>query len=187
MVSRARPAVAAAIVLPAAWILALPKNVGAAPAATEYEVKAAYLFNFVRFVTWPESAFASAEAPLTLCVLGSDPFGSVLDQTLANETVGGRPLAPRRIAASDDAGQCQLLFVSRAATDAQVAVLRALDGRPVLTVGDDEAFARAGGAVGFRLEAGTVRITVNQDALQRAGLTMSSQLLRIASLVSGAP
>jgi uncharacterized protein DUF4154 len=167
--------------------------VGPAPSAaadrgaTEYQVKAVYLYNFARFVTWPDSAFVSPTSPLTLCVLGDDPFGAALDQALANETVGGRSLAARRIANADAAAACQVLFVNAGAASTHVALLRTLRDRPILTVGDDEAFPTAGGMVGFRLEEDTVHITVNQGALREAGLTMSSQLLRIARLVPERP
>ncbi len=157
------------------------------PAATEYEIKAVYLFNFARFVTWPDSAFPSPEAPITLCVLGNDPFGSVLDRTLANESVAGRPLAARRIAGPEAATDCQLVFVDTSASTTTSRLLHALRGQPVLTVGDDEAFAHAGGMVGFYLEDATVRLAVNEASVRAAGLSMSAQLLRIVRLVAGAP
>lgn len=184
MVNARRSAIATLVLL-GTWMAASPRA-WANPAVTEYQVKAVFLLNFARFVTWPESAFAAPDAPLTVCVLGQDPFGSVLDQVLANERIGNRPLAARRVASDGSIDGCQLLFVGAGDARLHGDSLRALAARPVLTVGDEEAFARQGGMVGLHLEDGTVRITVNPDALRDAGLTMSSQLLRMARIV-GAP
>lgn len=186
MVRAARAVVTATVLLGVACTVGRVPSARADPAATEYEVKAVYLFNFARFVTWPDAAFTSPSAPFAVCVLGHDPFGPVLDHTLANETVDGRSIEARRVATPADATNCQLLFLDAHDVGTRTALLRALDTKPVLTVGDDEAFAESGGIVGLPVVGGTVRVTVNQTALRRAGLTMSSQLLRIARIVPGA-
>ena len=183
MVSARRSAITVLVLL-GTWMAASPRAC-ASPTVTEYQVKAVFLLNFARFVTWPESAFATPDAPLTVCVLGPDPFGSVLDQVLANERIGSRPLAARRIAADGGTDGCQLLFVGADDARRHRDLLQTLAARPVLTVGDQEAFAREGGMVGLHLEDGTVRITVNPNVLRDAGLTMSSQLLRMARIVGG--
>jgi len=187
MVKSARVVVTATVLLGVACTVGRVPSARADPAATEYEVKAVYLFNFARFVAWPAAAFTSPSAPFAVCVLGHDPFGPVLARPLANETVDGRPLEARRVATPADATNCQLLFLDARDVGIRPALLRTLDGRPVLTVSDDEAFAENGGMVGLPVVSGTVRVTVNQAALRRAGLTMSSQLLRIARIVPGAP
>jgi len=184
MVNAARISVVAMLALLGTWTVS-PGTARANPTATEYQVKAVFLLNFARFVTWPESAFATPGAPLTVCVLGQDPFGSVLDQVFANERIGERPLAARRVASDETVDGCQLLFVGAGDTRWPGALPHALAARPVLTVGDDEAFVRDGGMVGLPIEDGTVRITVNPDALRNAGLMMSSQLLRMARIVGG--
>jgi hypothetical protein len=166
------------------WVAASPRA-HAGPAVTEYQLKAVFLLNFARFVTWPPEAFAAPDAPLVVCVLGTDPFGSVLDEALANERIGDRPLAARRVASADATDGCQMLFVAERDARAHAALLQTLGVRPVLTVGDEGAFARNGGMVGFEIEEGTVRISVNPDALRTAGLTMSSQILRMARIVGG--
>lgn len=147
----------------------------------EYAVKAAYLLNFARFVTYPPSAFADPAAPLTICILGADPFGPALDDMIAGERVDQRAIAARRLADPAAIDGCQILFVA-ATADAAVA-LGAAGGRPVLTVGDGETFAERGGMVAFRLDQGTVRFAVNPDALRRGGLAMSSHVLRLARIV----
>jgi hypothetical protein len=185
MVNAARISVVAILALLGTWTVS-PGAARANPAVTEYQVKAVFLLNFARFVTWPESAFATPGAPLTVCVLGQDPFGSVLDEVLANERIGDRPLAARRLASDGGTDGCQLLFVGAGDVRRHGTLLQALTAQPVLTVGDEEAFAREGGMVGLHLEDGTVRITVNPDAVRDAGLTMSSQLLRMARIVGAA-
>lgn len=168
------------------WTYARPHEAGADDEhASEYAVKAAYLLNFARFVTWPQGAFVDPQAPLTICILGTDPFGAVLDGMLAGEAIEGRKLAARRIATLGEAQACHILFVAAGGDDA--AVVTEVGERPVFTVGDGEAFALAGGMVGFRIDQSTVRFTVNPEALRRAGLVMSSQVMRLARIVPGTP
>ncbi len=174
----------AAAVLAAAAAFSTPVGAGE-HTPTEYEVKAAYLFNFARFVEWPSEAFTTAREPFAICVVGSDPFGSVLDTILAGESVAGRSVIARRITLPADARGCQILFASGA--ERGPAIVDAVDGRPILTVGDEEAFARRGGMVSFRREQNTVRFDVNPEAVRRSGLKMSSQLLNLARIVPTEP
>jgi hypothetical protein len=155
--------------------------------ASEYEIKAAYLFNFTRFVTWPAAAFDRVDSPFVICILGADPFGAALDRTIAGETADGHPLRIRRIPSPRDAADCQIVFAAAGRSNGSGDMIAALADRPVLTVGDDEAFALAGGMVAFRFDRQTVRLTVNPPALKRAGLSMSSQVLRLARLVPAEP
>jgi hypothetical protein len=154
-------------------------------APTEYEVKAAFLYNFGRFVAWPPqprppSAFA-------ICVLGKDPFGPVLDDLIKDKSIQGMKLVARRLERVEDAGACRILFIS-ASEDAQLAhILAALRGRSVLTVGEAERFAHRGGMINFRLEGSKVRFDINPDAAEQAGLTISSQLLKLARIVHESP
>ena len=154
--------------------------------AGEYDVKAVYLFNFARFTTWPDHVFASPSTPIAMCILGHDPFGPVLDRALAGETIDGRALTARRLASAEGVEGCQLLFLDAVAAATHAAFLQTLATRAILTVGDDEAFVRAGGMVGFSRDGATIRIAVNPDAVRRGGLAMSSQLLRIARIVDAA-
>ncbi len=167
----------------AAWACVRPA--AADESASEYAVKAAYLFNFARFVTWPQSAFATPGTALTICILGSDPFGATLDSMLSNEVIDGHALGVRRIAELGEADGCHILFVN-GGVEAR-AVQAALGERPILTVGDAEAFAQGGGMIGFRIDQSTVRLTVNPEALRQNGLVMSSQVLRLARIVGSAP
>jgi hypothetical protein len=150
------------------------QTAGAQDVSLEYRVKAAYLFNFTKFVEWP-AASASEREPFTICVAETNPFGSVLAETVQGETVAGRPLVVR--VARDPAG-CQVLFVP--ADVPADAFLRNVRTAPVLTVGESSAFLRRGGIVNFFLDGGKVRFEIDQAAAERANLRISSRLLRLA-------
>lgn len=152
--------------------------------ATANQVKAVFLYNFAQFVDWPETAFAGPESPLVIGILGEDPFGSYLDETVRGERVRGRPLVVRRFRLIEDVGKCHILFVRTAENAEPETILEALKGRPTLTVSDAPGFLRSGGMVGFVVERSRVRVRINPDAVTRAGLLMSSKLLHVAELVN---
>jgi hypothetical protein len=163
---------AGAIVL--ALLAAAPVS-GQGDVALEYRVKAAYLFNFTKFVEWPSSALPES-APLTICVAGENPFGPVLADTIRGEIVNGRQLVARVARRSDHT--CHVLFVPRGVEPAPY--LRTGRVAPQLTVGESADFLRQGGIINFVLEDGRVRFEINQDAAARARLRISSRLLRLA-------
>ncbi len=148
---------------------------------TEYQVKAAFLMNFTKFVQWPSSAFRDSASPLTICVLGDDPFGGALDQVVDGETAGGRKLAVARIRRLPAAQSCQVLYIGGPERDAKATAAEV--GPGVLTVGDREGFARDGGVIAFVLEARHVRFDVNLQAAARESLSISSRLLNVARKV----
>lgn len=156
------------------------------PRAREYDVKAAFLFHFTEFVSWPVSAFAGPDSALTIGVFGSDPFGTALDEVVAGEVRGGRPLRVVRCASIEDASSCRILFVAADAGDRLPRLLAALRGRPVLTVGESPGFASRGGMIEFAVVGGRIRLRIDPASAQVAGLVISSQLLRQAELVEGA-
>ena len=149
---------------------------------TEYDVKAAFLLNFTKFIEWPPTAFASPDAPFRICIAGEDPFGEALDKMVEGERVGSHKLAVDRIQRGSTAA-CQVVFYSKA--DKNVAQSIAHDGPSVLTVGETDAFLREGGAIRFVLDHNRVRFDVNQKAAQKAGLEISSKLLNVARTVEG--
>ena len=153
-----------------------------APAAevSEYDLKAAFLYNFVRFVDWPQDAFAGERTPLTICVLGEDPFGPSLDAVVRGEQVGERGMVIQRTGGLDDLGACHVLFVSRSERKRLAKVLARVQGQPVLTVADMEGFLRAGGVINFVQEDSRIRFLINTEAAERGGLRISSKLLRLA-------
>ena len=175
LTARLRLAPAAAIV---ALIVAIPLAVCSAgdPPFGEYQVKAAFLKNFVKFVEWPKPS-----AALTLCILGDDPFKEALAGT--EDVGGGRKLTYRRIARIREAEGCQAVFVPFEQRAAIPEILTALEGKPVLTVGDGEGMAGAGLMLNFLIEDQKVRFEANLAPARRAGLTVSSRLLGLAKAV----
>lgn len=147
----------------------------------EYQVKAAYLHGFGQFVTWPDAA--GGRAVFEVCLLGRDPFGDALNEVVAGAVVRDKPVTVRRLTrAREVAGGCHILFVSVPGVELG-AVLDFVRGLPVLTVGESPQFAERGGIIGFVTQSNRVRFVVNRAAADRAGLSLSSELLRVASAV----
>lgn len=161
----------------------LPRGPGVRGRSLEYQVKAAYLLNFTRYVEWPREAFKAPGAPVTLCVLGRDPFGSILDATVLGKTSGGRPLSVRRIRKDAEASGCHLVFISRETWRNQRELSRKLSSTGLLTVGESDEFAQEGGVIGFVIQNETVRFVINAEAGDRAGLRISSRMLSLAAAV----
>ena len=157
-----------------------------APKPTEYEVEAAYLSNFGRFVEWPARPGA-ANDPFYVCVLGQDYFGPLLDSALKGETIGSAPMAARRISGVEEAAGCRILFISTSKEPQLSATLAALGKLNILTVSDIPGFTRRGGMIQFVLDGNRVRFEINLAAAQRAGLTLSSELLKVAVTVRRTP
>ncbi|HUJ40444.1 MAG TPA: YfiR family protein [Candidatus Acidoferrales bacterium] len=154
---------------------------------SEYEVKAVYLFNFSRFVSWPAGPAADSSRPFSICVLGKDPFGAALDSTLAGESIGGRKVVARRLAQPEQALDCRVLFISASEEARLKDILAALDKSSVLTVSDLPHFNELGGMIQFVLQGDRVRFAVNLDSASEARLTLSSNLLKVAVAVKGNP
>jgi hypothetical protein len=149
----------------------------------EYLIKAAILFNFAKFASWPETSFSYAGAPLRICVLGEDPFGAALD-SLHGKQVRNRPLAIARINAVEEAPQCHILFVS-ASEEARIpTILDYVSRLPILTVADMGRFANSGGIIALKEVDNRSRIEINIGAAEQAGVKLSSKLLRLADMVS---
>jgi hypothetical protein len=149
------------------------------PRELEYEVKAAFLYNFTKFVEWPAEAFTHERSPIVLCVVGDDPFGKSLETLVRGETVEGRSLAIDR-KTDGNFRQCHLMFVSRSERGRFSELLGGLGDSDVLTVGDAPGFLEAGGLINFTLEGGKVRFAINQAAAERSRLKISSKLMRLA-------
>jgi hypothetical protein len=143
----------------------------------EYDIKAVFLLNFVRYVTWPP---AHQHAPFRVCVLPPDPFGVRLDAALAGERWQGAAMALQPLAAPADAEDCHLLYVPAAATARFLAARAQLARRPVLTVGETRQFLTSGGIIHLFVDENRVRFSINQGAADTAGLQISSRLLRLA-------
>ncbi|MGB2590411.1 MAG: YfiR family protein [Candidatus Acidiferrum sp.] len=150
---------------------------------SEYQVKATYLYNFGRFIKWPDSIPASKGDSFSVCVLGQDPFGSILDSTLAGESLDGKPVVLHRFSKPQDAADCRILFISSNEEKHLSEILTALDENGVLTVSDMPGFARRGGMIQFVLEGDRVRFEINLASAENAKLTLSSELLKVAASV----
>jgi hypothetical protein len=153
----------------------------AAEASTprEYSVKGAFLYNFVHFVDWPATAFASGHAPFTVGILGKNPFGSDLE-SLNGQSVKNRKLLVRTLGSIEEVKDCQLVFISNSERGRLHQILRTLQGVPVLTVSDMEGFAAGGGMIHFVTLEDKVRFEINLKEAQSASLKVSSQLLKLA-------
>jgi hypothetical protein len=154
-------------------------------ALSEYQVKAAYLFNFLKFVEWPEESFADPLAPIVIGVVGEDPFGNALPQVVVGKTVQGRDLVIRIYRPGEDLRGAHILFISASERKRLPMILSSLHGSSVLTVADTAGFLDAGGMIQFLNENGRVRFAINVDATGRAKLKMSSKLLSLAKVVGG--
>jgi YfiR/HmsC-like len=153
---------------------------GEAPVPEEYQVKGAFLLNFVKFVEWPAKAFKEPGDPIAICVLGQNPFGPGLDQAAHAIVVGKRSVSVRQVADAQQAGQCQIVFVSVSERRRAHAWLKTLQGGNVLTVGESEDFLANGGVIAFKLDGEKVRIEISTAAADRAGLHISAKLLSLA-------
>jgi YfiR/HmsC-like len=163
----------------------LPTRSGAGQPSLEYQVKAAYLLNFTRYVEWPARAFDSPEEPITICVLGEDPFGSVLDETLVGRSSQGRQARVQRIRTVAESEDCHLVFISRETWRDQPDLPRRLRAVGRLTVGETDEFAHQGGVIAFVIQNEAVRFVVNAEARDLAGLRISSRMLSLAAAVYG--
>lgn len=156
---------------------------------TEYKVKGAFLYNFARYTEWPEGTFADDDAPLVFATLGEDPFGEILKTIVNGKALSGRPLQLRHHKSLEElleAAPCHVLFVSESMKKQLPAVHKALLTKPIFTVSDLTDFATLGGTARFFIKQGTVRFVINQSSAKRQGLTISSQLLKLAELVKDA-
>lgn len=148
--------------------------------ATELQIQAAYLYKFGAFINWPNPLPGNK---FSICVLGRDPFGATLDGTVKGESLNGVPLTAERISTPQEAGRCRIVFVSSSEESRLKPVLEELHRFSVLTVSDIPHFTDRGGMIEFVLENGRIRFDVNLASAERDGLTLSSQLLKVAAAV----
>lgn len=154
-----------------------------APTSHEYEVKAAALYNIISFVEWPDSAFASPEAPLVIAVYGRGPIAGVLADLIRNETWKGRKLMLQNNPTPNEAKSAQVVFVSRTEETRWPFLHEQFDGRAILTVSDAENFATEAGMVQFSIERNKLHLTVNLKTLRAVRLQLNSAVLRLATVI----
>jgi hypothetical protein len=160
-----------------------PPDCGNAQGASEYQVKAAFLYNFAKFVEWPGNNSGDPNAPFVIGVLGRDPFGSEIDCAVEGKMVNGRRLTIKRFSSLDAYQHCQILFVSSSERNNLPRIIATVANRNVLTVSETDRFAHIGGIINFVTIENQIRFEINQAAAERAGLRISSKLLSLARIV----
>jgi hypothetical protein len=151
----------------------------------EYQVKAAFLYNFAKFVQWPPESFRSAAESITICVMGLDPFGHFLEDTVAGRAIDGRSLIVRHISSVKQVTGCHIVFIGSAESKRSPLTPAEIAAPGVLTIGESDTSGAAGAIINFRLDGEKVRLDVNVDAADRAKLRISSRLLSLAHIVEG--
>jgi len=159
----------------------------AGPAFDEYQVKAAFLYNFAKFVEWPPGTFANSTDPIGICIVGQNPFGSALENMVEGKKVGDRAFAVRLMLDTQQASECQILFIGATEWKRTRALLEAVKIPGILTVGETDEFTVLGGIISFRLDGPRVRIQVNLQGAERAKLHISSKLLNLAEIAKRQP
>jgi len=157
--------------------------------SSEYLIKAGFIFNFAKFVEWPPTTFAQADSPIVIGILGTDPFGAIIDQIVQDKKIGGRGFVVKRLKWGTDLKdlkECKILFVGASERVHIDELVQIVKGLPILTVGETPGFAEHGGVIRLVLEDNRVRFEVNVDAARQAGLTISSRLLTLARIIQQA-
>lgn len=152
--------------------------------SVEYRIKAAYMFNFAKFVSWPQNVFPAPDSPIVIGILGKDPFGAEIDHTVAGKTIDLRPLLIRRLAETEPLGGCHILFVADSERKRLPQILESIRGLPILTVAEMEEFTGAGGMIRFVKRENTIRFEIDLEPVNAAALKISSKALQVA-LVKG--
>jgi len=160
--------------------LDLPVQAGSA----EYELKAAFLYNFSQFVVWPAGAFSGAQSQIVIGVVGDDPFGGSLEEIVRGQKANNHPLVVQRFRQIEEIRPCHILFVSRSEAGRLNQIVAISRNRNILTVSDIEGFAQHGGMIALVTENNRIRFKINLAAVKAENLTVSSKLLRVAEIVT---
>jgi hypothetical protein len=164
-------------------VISFARSAVPADSLNEYQVKAAFLFNFAKFIDWPDDTYSSPQAPFAICVLGKDPFGPTLDESLAGKTMNDHPVTVLRLKERSAARHCQMVFISSTESPNYGVIFESLRGASVVLVGETEGFAASGGTIEFFLDQDHVRFAINPETARRANLKFSSRLLALAKIV----
>ena len=151
---------------------------------TESQIKAGFIFNFLRFVEWPPKAFGTSSTPITVCVVGDSPITALLNEAVAGKTVEGRAVAVKHLQPADESHGCHLVFVSAAEAHHSSRMLDSLKGASVLTVGEVAGFSQSGGILNFSTQDNRVKLELNLDAAAHANLKISAKLIAVSRLVN---
>jgi hypothetical protein len=157
------------------------------PPAPEYAIKAAYLFNFAKFVEWPAGKLTDPRAPFIVGLVGPEPIAGLLEQTIQGKSIRGKKIELRYFAPGQNIDECHLLFISRQSKAPPASVLSSVKSTGVLTVSEVEGFADVGGMINFVVLEGNVKLEINLGAAEQAGLKLSSRLMGVGRLIKPAP
>ena len=149
---------------------------------SEYQVKASFLYNFARFIQWPDDRFSDENSPIRILIAGNDPFGIDIDKTVEGKRVNGRRIEIRRSQEINTLEFCHILFIKPDKKEEMVKILESVKNESILTVGETEGFLQAGGILNFIIRDNRVRFIINPEAASRSRIWVSAQLLKLASM-----
>lgn len=147
---------------------------------TEHQVKAVFLYNFTQFIAWPPASFKSPDEPFIIGIIGNDPFGSFLDETVAEEKIGTHPIGVQRYNDPKNIGHCHILYINSNDKESIKTILSAVSEKSILTIGDHPDFCQWGGIVRFFTDQNKIRLQINVEQSRAVGLNISSKLLSVA-------
>lgn len=169
------------MVAPLAWAFGSPEGEDMdGQGSMEYQVKAAFLFNFAKFVLWPPHKFNQPDSPLIIGIVGNDPFGGLLEEAVEGKQINDRSVMVQHIDTMEELRKCHMIFVCRSESDRLGPILAEVRGDNVLTVGETDKFISKGGMINFVMVGDKVRFEINNSAAWHAGLKISSQLSSVA-------
>jgi hypothetical protein len=163
-------------------VLGLALLLGAQEVAQEYKLKAAFIYNFARFIEWPAASFENDDAPFVIAVVGKDPYNGALEQAVDGKKVGGRRVEIKHFETIDKIGRCQILVVPVTDDESEASAVRKVANEPVLCIGESGGFCSLGGCIRFFTEDDKMRFEISTDAAEQAKLTVSSKLLKLAKI-----
>ena len=164
-------------------LLQSSQHVYAQAPSREYQLKAVFLFNFTQFVDWPANAFENDQSALVIGVIGENPFGSYLSQTVSGEKINGHPLIVQYYKDEEDIKSCHILFVNIRETKKIEQILDAIKGRDILTVSDYPDFLKQDGMIKFVTNNNKIKLQINIEACKESKMVLSSKLLRLAEII----
>lgn len=148
----------------------------------EYVVKAAFIFNFAKYVTWPQESFSDSSSPLSICVISPDPFGTSLDE-LKHKSISGHPVDVKRVTPQSGEYDCHVVFSATENVHEMDELFASTNAKPILTIGDAVGFAQRGGMINFYKEGERIRFEINVSAIKKSGLEINARLLQVAKIV----
>jgi hypothetical protein len=168
------------LIAPLAWAFGSQDGEDDSASGGEYQVKAAFLFNFAKFIDWPSRKFTEPDSPLIIGIVGSDPFGGLLEEQVQDQRINDRTVVVRHIESMEELRKCHMIFICRSEAERLGPILSEVRGDNVLTVGETDKFISHGGMINFVVTDGSVHFEINDSAARHAGLKISSKLANLA-------